>query len=774
MSGNAYTLHLPSSTDASSYPLCSLITAALVNWQGDLKVNNHIDQTTASSSSADGEVRLDLPSKKTFVASDQSVARLLARLTNDTLGLYGGSGSVAMSSVDHWVEWAATRGGEGGALGELDGWLKLRTFIVGRRLSLADLAVFAKIGKQSKFQTDHLLKAYPHVKRWFTFVYRQPVVHLTLCELKVVQTTAALSGGLPARGGGGHPHKKGPASGGQSAAEAPSSQFGKLEGGVMGEVVVRFPPEPSGYLHVGHAKAAMINNFYARSYNGTLIIRFDDTNPAREKEEFQEEILEDCKRLGIKADKVSFTSDYFPQLQDMCTKLIKEGKAYVDDTPQEQMRLERGEGIESRNRQNTVEDNLKLWDEMLKGTPKGQECCVRARIDMQAKNKCMRDPAVYRCVTDIPHHRTKTAFTAYPMYDFCCPVVDALEGVTHAMRTSEYADRYDQYKWMLQACGLRDVHVLEFSRLNFVNTVLSKRKLQWFVDEGIVDSWKDPRFPTVQGMLRRGLQVKALWDFIDEQGPTKANNLMEWDKLWTKNKQIIDPIVPRYSAVGSDAVLFHLVDGPPEPLARVRPLHPKTAEVGEAAYFVYKNVLIEKDDAALCEQGEEVTLMRWGNCVVDRIDKDGEGNVTHMEGHLHLDGDVKKTKKKLHWLPALDTRLAPCVLREYDHIISKKKPEEDDKIQDLANRNSQFDTAAMGDPLLKHLKEDSVMQLERRGYFRVDQVYWPGKRALVLIKIPDGKSKPMSAVSTKLDPAAMMSGGRLGGAAAAAKAQNGQ
>lgn len=289
-----------------------------------------------------------------------------------------------------------------------------------------------------------------------------------------------------------------------------------LPGAKVGEVCVRFAPEPSGYLHIGHAKAGLLNKYFAERYKGRLIVRFDDTNPSKESNEFVENVLKDVETLGIKYDIVTYTSDYFPQLMEMAENLIKQGKAYVDDTPKEQMRSERMDGVESKCRNNTVQDNLSLWKEMINGTERGMQCCVRGKLDMQDPNKSLRDPVYYRCNTD-PHHRFGSKYKVYPTYDFACPFVDALEGVTHALRSSEYHDRNAQYYRILQEMGLRRVEIYEFSRLNMVYTVLSKRKLLWFVQNKKVEDWTDPRFPTVQGIVRRGLKVEALVQFILEQ-----------------------------------------------------------------------------------------------------------------------------------------------------------------------------------------------------------------------------------------------------------------
>lgn len=219
---------------------------------------------------------------------------------------------------------------------------------------------------------------------------------------------------------------------------------GALKGAKEGEVVTRFPPEPSGYLHIGHVKAAMLNFHYAKMWKGKMILRFDDTNPNKEKSEYVQSIIEDLALLGITADMVTHTSDHFDKLEELMTKAITEGKCYCDDTPVEVMRKERGEGIESKNRNKTPEENLKIWNDMRAG--KASNWCVRAKISMTAKNKCMRDPVFYRC-SDQPHHRLGKKYKVYPTYDWACAIVDSVEGVTHTLRTNEYADRNEMYYW---------------------------------------------------------------------------------------------------------------------------------------------------------------------------------------------------------------------------------------------------------------------------------------------------------------------------------------
>ena len=322
-----------------------------------------------------------------------------------------------------------------------------------------------------------------------------------------------------------------------------TGKFFGLDGATEGNVVTRFPPEASGYLHIGHAKAAMLNNHFARSYKGKLIMRFDDTNPAKENAEFEKVILQDLKLLGIQYDMFSHTSDHFDKMLQLMEKMIKDGKAYVDMTPAEELAQQRLAMQKSRFRDQSVEENLRLWEEMKNGTDTGVKCIVRAKIDYASTNGAMRDPTMYRCKPE-EHVRTGTKYKVYPTYDFACPIVDSIEGVTHALRTTEYHDRDEQYAWVCKALGIREPMIKDFSRLNMVYTVMSKRQLTKFVERGLVDGWSDPRFPTVRGMLRRGMTVEGLTSFILAMGSSRSNAQMEWDKIWATNKKVIDPVAP--------------------------------------------------------------------------------------------------------------------------------------------------------------------------------------------------------------------------------------
>lgn len=261
-------------------------------------------------------------------------------------------------------------------------------------------------------------------------------------------------------------------------------------------IVTRFPPEPSGYLHIGHGKAALLNDYFAHQRpDGKLILRFDDTNPSKESEEFENSIKEDLKLLDIKPDTISYSSDYFDIMHKLCIKIIGSGQAFADDTGKSTIKHERMYGIESRRRSASVEDNLACFEEMKNASDLGRTFCIRAKISVDDVNKALRDPVIFRCNATV-HHRTGDKWKIYPTYDFCAPILDSLEGITLALRTNEYRDRNPQYHWIQKVLGLRKTTIWDFSRMSFTRTLLSKRKLSELVEMGSVAGWDDPRMPT--------------------------------------------------------------------------------------------------------------------------------------------------------------------------------------------------------------------------------------------------------------------------------------
>ncbi|KFK26423.1 hypothetical protein AALP_AA8G246500 [Arabis alpina] len=642
------------------------------------------------------------------------------------------------SQIDEWVDYAPvfSSGSEfENACNRVDKYLDTRTFLVGHSLSIADVAIWSALAGIGQ-RWDSLRKSnkkYQSLVRWYNSILDEYSESLS----EVLATYAA-------KKGPGKPVAATMSKDQQQAVKADAQDKGKpevdLPGAEVGKVRLRFAPEPSGYLHIGHAKAALMNKYFAERYQGELILRFDDTNPAKESNEFVDNLIKDVGTLGIKYQKVTYTSDYFPELMEMAEKMMREGKAYVDDTPKEKMQKERMDGIDSKCRNHSVDKNLELWKEMIAGTVRGLQCCVRGKLDMQDPNKAMRDPVYYRC-NPMSHHRIGDKYKIYPTYDFACPFVDSLEGITHALRSSEYHDRNAQYFKVQDDMGLRRVQIFEFSRLNLVYTLLSKRKLLWFVNERLVDGWDDPRFPTVQGIVRRGLKIEALIQFILEQGASKNLNLMEWDKIWSINKKIVDPVCPRHTAViDKRRVLLTLTNGPDEPFVRLIPKHKKFEGAGDKATTFTKSIWIEGADASAISVDEEVTLMDWGNAIVKEISKDDEGHVTALSGVLNLQGSVKTTKLKLTWLP--DTNeLVNLTLTEFDYMITKKKLEEEDDVSKFVNPITKKETLALGDSNMRSLQRGDVIQLERKGYFRCDVPYMKSSKPIVLFSIPDGRQQ---------------------------------
>uniref|UniRef100_A0A8B9G268 proline--tRNA ligase n=1 Tax=Amazona collaria TaxID=241587 RepID=A0A8B9G268_9PSIT len=620
-----------------------------------------------------------------------SIARYLARVAGSA-GLYG-SNLLEHTEIDHWLEFSATKLAAAkqflSAVQELNHSLSLRTYLVGNSLSLADLCVWAVLKGNNIWQEQlQQNKAPVHAKRWYSFLEAQHVFQAVGAKWASDTPKVKMA-----------PEKK-----------ADVGKFVELPGAEMGKVIVRFPPEASGYLHIGHAKAALLNQHYQVNFKGKLIMRFDDTNPEKEKEDFEKVILEDVAMLHIKPDQFTYTSDHFETIMKYAEKLIQEGKAYVDDTPAEQMKAER------------VNKNLQMWEEMKKGTEYGQTCCLRAKIDMSSNNGCMRDPTLYRCKNQ-PHPRTGSTYKVYPTYDFACPIVDSIEGVTHALRTTEYHDRDEQFYWIIEALGIRKPYIWEYSRLNLNNTVLSKRKLTWFVNEGL--------------------------------GSSRSVVNMEWDKIWSFNKKVIDPVAPRYTALLKDAVVAVNIPEAQEEMKEVAK-HPKNDAVGLKPVWYGSRVLIEGADAETLTEGEVVTFINWGNITITKINRNSNGKIVSIDAKLNLENkDFKKTTK-ITWLAETPhAPLVPAVCVNYEHLITKPVLGKDEDFKQYINRNSKQEELMLGDPCLKELKKGDIIQLQRRGFFICDQPYEPVSpysckdAPCILIYIPDGHTKEMPTSGSK-------------------------
>eukprot|EP01041_Mallomonas_annulata_P000879 gene877-1705_t len=424
---------------------------------------------------------------KGSLSGDYSIARFIARSLNSPLSCCNDNWN--MGQIDQWLDFCSSVSSNPTEIINLH--LQTRTYLVGHCLTVADIAILTLLEK-------------------FKFIPNTTLPYVSRCGTSAGNNKDKSNVKGKAGGKADNNNKKDKEDN-QAADEGGTCP--PLEGAIEGQVCTRFPPEPSGYLHIGHAKAVLLNQYYAQRYKGRLLVRFDDTNPSKEKEEYEENIIQDLATLGVKPDAVSHTSDHFQKCEELARQIIRDGLAFMDDTPQEQMQAERMALTDSYRRNTSVEENLALFETLLKGEPDAQKFCLRAKIDMQSTNGTMRDPVLYR-FNDTPHHRTGTKHKAYPTYDFACPIVDSIEGVSHALRTTEYNDRDEQYHWIQNALRLRTVHIYSFGKMNFIHTVLSKRKLNWFVENKLVDGWYDPRFPTIQGCVRRGVNVDALKNFI--------------------------------------------------------------------------------------------------------------------------------------------------------------------------------------------------------------------------------------------------------------------
>jgi len=699
-------------------PLGALITSKAV--EGKVKVEVSWGSATS----------LTLDSGAVGASTGPGASRCLARLVPN---LYG-SGILQQTEVDHWLTFAlgplSCPAELSSAVTYLDSILAPITFLVGELATVADYEVFGALATSPSWLW--MLKegkAPRSLNRWYAMMLATPEVKAALASLPAEAKVKPAAPQEQAK---------------EAKEESAGGKFVDLPGAVMGEVVVRFPPEASGFLHVGHAKAALLNNYYKESFKGKLVMRFDDTNPAKEKEEYEEVILEDLKLLQVKYDHFSRTSDHFETILGYCEKLMKEGKAYVDDTDAETMKIERDAKTKSKNWDNSVEKNMKMWEEMKKGSEAGTKCAVRAKMDMESLNGCLRDPTIYRCKPEA-HPATGTKYKVYPTYDFACPIVDSVEGVTHALRTTEYMDRDAQFNWFIDALGLRKPHIWAYARLNLTNTVMSKRKLTWLVDEGMVDGWDDPRLPTVRGVIRRGLTVEALKQFIIAQGSSRSVVFMEWDKIWAFNKKVLDPVVARHTTVDKTYNVPVVVAGATSN-SQMAAKHPKNPDVGEKKVWTGPDLIIDGVDAEQLKIGENATFINWGNIMIKAVNKGSDGKVKSVEAEQNIDNKDYKKTMKLTWLcnDKDNSPTTPTVLIYYDHIISKAILDKDDDFKSFVGTKTKHEVEMLGDPELKDLKKGDCVQIQRRGYFICDVPYAPYSQSVgrarpcVLLAIPDG------------------------------------
>ncbi len=510
-----------------------------------------------------------------------------------------------------------------------------------------------------------------------------------------------------------------------------------------GEVITRFPPEPNGYLHIGHAKSMCLNFGLADKYGGRCHMRFDDTNPAKEEEEYVESILEDVRWLGWDwGEHLYFASDHFDKLHDFAIDLIEKGKAYVDDLDQEQIRKYRGTlteaGVESPYRTRSVEDNLALFRGMKEGEFEEGTKVLRAKIDMSSGNINMRDPVLYR-ILKTPHHRTGEQWVIYPMYDFAHGQSDSIEGVTHSICTMEYEDHRPLYDWFLDNLDEYHPQQIEFARLNLSNTVLSKRKLVQLVREGHVGGWDDPRMPTLAGLRRRGYTPESIRSFCEQVGVAKRQNVIDIAMLEHAVRDDLNSRALRRLAVLKPlkVVIENYPEGQTEVLDAIN--NPEDPEAGTRKLPFSRELYIERDDFMedpprkffRLAPGREVRL-RYGyfitctEVIKDDMDEVVELRCTYdpeTRGGQAPDG--RKVRGTIHWVSA--EHAVNAEVRLFDHLFTSERPDDDDDFMTTLNPDSLMVTVdAKLEPSLSDAVPGEKFQFERTGYFAVDPDSRPG------------------------------------------------
>ncbi len=507
------------------------------------------------------------------------------------------------------------------------------------------------------------------------------------------------------------------------------------------KIATRFPPEPNGYLHVGHAKSICLNFGIARDYNGTCNLRFDDTNPHKENIEYVEAIQRDVEWLGFSwDDRLYYASDYFEQLYEYAVQLIKLGKAYVDDLTADEIRAYRGTltepGKESPYRNRSVAENLDLFQRMRAGEfPDGAKV-LRAKIDMASPNINMRDPAIYRIRHGVVHHQTGTEWCVYPMYDYTHCLSDALEGITHSICTLEFEDHRPLYDWVLDVLGTPcHPQQIEFSRLELQYTVTSKRKLTQLVDEGRVDGWDDPRMPTIAGMRRRGYSPRALRDFCDRIGVTKSRNEVEMEFLENCVREDLNEHAPRRMAVLHPLKVV-LTNYPADQVEQLESAnHPQREELGVRRLPFSRELYIDREDFAenpppkykRLIPGGEVRLRNAYVIRCDEVIKNGAGEIIELRCSfdpttLGSNPQGRKVKGVIHWVCA--RHAVPAEVRLYDRLFNHPAPDaaKDGGVwTDHLNPNSlRTLSQCYLEPSLAEAKPGDVFQFEREGYFCLD------------------------------------------------------
>ncbi|GAB59962.1 glutamine--tRNA ligase [Rheinheimera nanhaiensis] len=510
-----------------------------------------------------------------------------------------------------------------------------------------------------------------------------------------------------------------------------------LASGKHSSVQTRFPPEPNGYLHIGHAKSICLNFGIAQDYQGKCNLRFDDTNPEKENVEFVESIQRDVNWLGFQWDgAVRYSSDYFEQLYGYAVELINKGLAYVCFLNNEQMREYRGNltqpGKASPTRDTSPAENLALFEKMRAGGFKEGECSLRAKIDMASSFMCMRDPVIYR-VKFAHHHQTGDKWCIYPMYDFTHCISDALEGITHSLCTLEFQDNRRLYDWILDNITINcHPQQIEFSRLNLEYAVMSKRKLQTLVEQNVVSGWDDPRMPTIAGLRRRGYTPAAIREFAKRIGVTKQDNVIEMSALEACIREDLDAKAPRAMAV-LDPLKVTITNYPAEGIEWVEsPNHPKDDTMGSRKLPFGPVIYIDRADfrEEANKKYKRLVLngdVRLRNAYVihaDEVVKDSEGNIVELKcsylpetlGENPADG--RKVRGVIHWVEA--SHAVPAEFRVYDRLFSVANPAAEDDFLAVVNPDSLVVKQGLVEPSLQQAMAEQAYQFEREGYYCAD------------------------------------------------------
>jgi glutaminyl-tRNA synthetase len=510
-----------------------------------------------------------------------------------------------------------------------------------------------------------------------------------------------------------------------------------------GRVHTRFPPEPNGYLHIGHAKSICLNFGLAQQYGGKFNLRFDDTNPAKEEQEYVDSIIDDVHWLGGDwEDRLFYASDYFDQLYEWAIKLIKDGKAYVCDLSADQMREYRGTltepGRDSPNRNRSVAENLDLFEQMRAGAFPDGSRTLRAKVDMASPNLNMRDPVMYR-IKRAHHHRTGDKWCIYPSYDYTHGQTDSIEGITHSICTLEFENHRPLYDWFVRELGIHHPQQIEFARLNLTYTVMSKRKLLELVQEKHVAGWDDPRMLTIRGLRRRGYTPEAMRAFCERIGVAKFNSTI--DKAWLEDaiREDLNDRTPRAMAVlrPLKVVLTNIPEG--EVRSREAANHPQKPEMGTRTVPLTREIYIEQEDFMedapkkffRLKPGGEVRLRFAGIIKCDEVVKDAAGRVTELRCTFDPDHS-RKVKGTIHWVSAPQAYTAE--VRLYDHLFKVENPDDappGGTFLDNLNPNSlEVIKEAKLEPSLAKAGPGARFQFERVGYFYADPIdSKPGKPA---------------------------------------------